>query len=180
MNEYGSFSKDTAKMLDININTLRRWSLELEKQGYTFERNEKDQRIYYKRDIIALRQLQQLIADKIPMINACTTVATSYINKKELEQTIGVHGDESEKGAGSGVQVTVTKEELEQMIERAISKEREAMFKAFETKMNDVIESRDRLLVHQLNQSMEQKRLEIAAAKEEEKKKGFWSKLLGK
>lgn len=177
MNDYGLFSKEVSEVLEINVNTLRRWSIELEKQGYTFERNNKDQRIYYKRDVNAFKQLQYLIGQKVSIVNASKQVASQHINKKELEQTLSVHEEKS-------VQVTLSKEELqtiiEQSVERAIEKEREAMFKAFETKINNVIEQRDRQLVHELNQSMEQKRLEVAASQEEEKKKGFWSRLFGK
>lgn len=177
MNEYGSFSKETAEVLNINTSTLRRWSIELEKHGYVIERNEKDQRIYYKRDIIAFRQLQKMISEKVSMVDACTRLTKEYNNKKELEQTLSVHEEKS-------AQLTFTEQELEALIERsverAIEKERDAMFKAFENKMNDVIETRDRHLVNQLNQSMEQKRLEIAAAKEDEQKKGFWSRLFNK
>lgn len=50
------------------------------------------------------------------------------------------------------------------------------MFKAFEYKMNDVVEKRDRLLTMQLQQSLEEKKLEIAAAKEEEIAKSWLEK----
>ncbi|PFI06562.1 DNA-binding protein, partial [Bacillus cereus] len=49
--EYGYFAQEVAKQLDINTNTLRRWSIELEKMEYIFERNERNQRIYYENDI---------------------------------------------------------------------------------------------------------------------------------
>jgi DNA-binding transcriptional MerR regulator len=184
MNEYGSYSKEVAELLDLNPNTLRRWSIELEKEGYVFERNGKDQRIYYKRDILSLRHLQKLSSERMPIVNACKKVAGEYIKARELEQTLGVQEKEGQNEVESSVQVTLSKEELQSLIEdsveRAVEKEREAMFKAFERKMNDVIENRDRHLVHQLNQSMEQKQLEIAIAKEEQKKKGFWAKFLNK
>ena len=158
----------------LKFGTLRRWSIELEKQGYAFERNEKEQRIYYKRDIVALRQLQKMISEKVSMVNACTKIASKYINNKELEQTLDVHQQKN-------VQIAVSKEELQSMIEQAIEKEREVMFKAFEAKMNDVVEKRDRILTQQLNRSLEERRLEIAAAQEEkETKKPWWSKLFSK
>ena len=185
MNEYGSYSKEVAELLDLNPNTLRRWSIELEKEGYVFERNDKDQRIYYKRDILSLRHLQKLSSERMPISNACKKVAGEYIKARELEQTLGVQEKEGPNEVENSVQVTLSKEELQSLIEdsveRAVEKEREAMFKAFESKMNDVIENRDRHLVHQLNQSMEQKQLEIAAVKEEaDKKKGFWSWIFNK
>ncbi|NEU36176.1 DNA-binding protein, partial [bacterium LRH843] len=52
--------------------------------------------------------------------------------------------------------------------------------RAFEAKMNDVIEKRDRILTHELNRSLEEKRLEIAAASEEESPKSWWQKLFGR
>ena len=44
-NHFGYFAKDVASELEITTSTLRRWSIELEKAGYSFERNEKEQRI---------------------------------------------------------------------------------------------------------------------------------------
>lgn len=170
MNEYGTFSKEVSELLNVNSNTLRRWSIELEKQGYVFERNEKEQRIYYKRDIFALRQLQKMISEKISMVNACTKIASQYINNKELEQTLDVQQQES-------VQIAVSKEELQSLIEQAIEKEREAMFQAFERKMNDVIERRDRQVTLAMQNTMEEKQKEIAATTENPKKKRWWEKL---
>lgn len=74
MEEFGSFSKEIAALLDISPNTLRRWSIDLEKKGYVFERNDKGQRIYYKRDVFALKKLQQLINERVTMENALSIV----------------------------------------------------------------------------------------------------------
>jgi transposase-like protein len=61
MTTYGFFSKEVAIQLEINPNTLRRWSIELEKYGYEFTRNEKDQRIYYDRDLVALTDFKKML-----------------------------------------------------------------------------------------------------------------------
>ena len=61
MTEYGMFAKELSLNLDINTNTLRRWAIELEEQGYEFSRNDKNQRIYYERDILALSDFQKII-----------------------------------------------------------------------------------------------------------------------
>lgn len=183
MDEFGSYAREVAALLDINTNTLRRWAIELEKEGYIFERNDKDQRIYYKRDILALKYLKQLSSEKGPISNAFKKVADQHTRNRTLEETLGVHGNQGNNQGQNSVQISITKEELqsliEQSVEKAVEKEREAMFKAFEAKMDSVIESRDRHLVQQLNQSLEQKKLEIASAAEEEKK-GFWAKLFNK
>ncbi|QWI73205.1 MerR family transcriptional regulator (plasmid) [Bacillus mycoides] len=59
--EYGYFAQEAAKQLDINTNTLRRWSIELEKMDYIFERNERNQRIYYEHDIDVLKQMKEYL-----------------------------------------------------------------------------------------------------------------------
>lgn len=177
MNEYGFFSKDVALKLDINPSTLRQWCLAMEKEGYEFQRNEKEQRIFYNRDINLLFELKNLIEKTRNRDDAIKSVVSRQKSVNNAEKMLGVNENERDN-------ITISKEDLQGLIqesvEKAIEKEREAMFKAFEMKMNDTIEQRDRYLVHKLNESMEQKRLEIAAAQEEKKKKGFWARLFGK
>lgn len=181
-NEFGTLSKEVAIYLDINPNTLRRWSLELEKHGYIFERNNKDQRIYYERDIQTLSELKIILDKGQSMDNATKAVATKYKERKNAEKTLSVIVNNEENNE----QITLSKRDLESMIEstveksvvKAIEQEREAMFKAFELKMDDSIEKRDRILMQSINRTMEEKRLEIAATKEEEKKT-WWQKIFG-
>ncbi|GIN87588.1 hypothetical protein J6TS2_39740 [Heyndrickxia sporothermodurans] len=67
---FGYFSKDVALELEITTSTLRRWSIELEKLGYVFDRNDKEQRIYYERDFKALRELKKLLAHNVSFTDA--------------------------------------------------------------------------------------------------------------
>jgi len=164
----GAFSKETALHLGINPNTLRRWCLELEKEGYEFERNANDQRIFYDRDVIALSEVQKLLVQRQSMEIATKTVAVKYKDKKNAEIMMGV----IEKTSDS---VTLSKTDLEEMLDQAA--ERGANLAL--TKFNSVIEQRDRSLIHQLHESMEQKRLEITAATEEKQKESFLAKLFG-
>lgn len=177
MNEYGYFSKDVALKLDINASTLRQWTLAMEKEGYEFHRNDKNQRIFYDRDINLLFELKNLIEKTRNRENAIKTIVSGQKSVDNAEKMLSVHENERDN-------IIVSKSDLEALIqssvEKAIEKEREAMFKVFEAKMNDTIEQRDRYLVQQLNQSMEQTRLQIAAAQEEEKKKGFFSRLFNR
>ncbi|MBP1944649.1 DNA-binding protein [Cytobacillus luteolus] len=176
MNEYGLFSKDVALKLNINSSTLRQWCLSMEKEGYEFERNDKDQRIFYNRDITVLLDIKNEIEKTRNRDNAIKSIVSREKATNNTEKTLSVNEENRDI-------ITVSKEDLAELIqssvEKAIEKEREAMFKAFEKKLNDTIEHRDRYLVHQLNESMEQKRLEIAAT-QEEKPKGFLSRLFGK
>jgi hypothetical protein len=56
--EYGLFSKDAALKIDVQPGTMRQWCIAIEKEGYKFKRNEKDQRIFYERDIKMLFELK--------------------------------------------------------------------------------------------------------------------------
>ncbi|KFM95683.1 MerR family transcriptional regulator [Bacillus clarus] len=70
--EYGYFAQEVAKQLDINTNTLRRWSIELEKMDYIFERNERNQRIYYENDIDVLKQMKEYLNQNWKLEEAAT------------------------------------------------------------------------------------------------------------
>jgi DNA-binding transcriptional regulator YhcF (GntR family) len=168
MSEYGSFSKEVAISLEINPNTLRRWSLELEKQGYSFSRNEKDQRIYYDRDILTLNDFRKLLEKTQSLENAAKAAVKRASDKVNAEKTLSVIGEESDK-------ITLSKEHLEELIERSVKKaveeEREAMFKIFEHKMNSMIESRDSMLMESIRTAQETKQLLLATKEEQQEQK---------
>ncbi|MFE0507862.1 MerR family transcriptional regulator [Peribacillus butanolivorans] len=167
---FGYFSKDVALELKITTSSLRRWSIDLEKLGYTFERNEKEQRIYYERDFKALRELKKLLANNVAFADAVKAVVSMNLEGKNAVKSPRVFTDE----------IRLSKSELEELIhktvKKAIEEEREIMFQGFEMKMNDAVEKRDRLLTTQMRKNLDEKAFEIAAAKEENKKKWwkFW------
>jgi DNA-binding transcriptional MerR regulator len=173
-NEFGYFAKDVAFELEVTTSTLRRWSIELEKAGYSFERNEKEQRIYFERDFKAFRELKKLLSNSVPFADAIKAVVSMNLENKNASQTPSVYSDD----------IRVSKHELQEIVHKAvkeaIEKEREAMFRAFENKMNDVVERRDRVLTQEMKRSLEERQLEIAAAQEEKKKEKWWSKIFAK
>ena len=179
MNEYGFFSKDVALKLDINASTLRQWCLAMEKEGYEFHRNDKEQRIYYERDINLLFELKNLIEKTRNRDDAIKTVVSRQKTVDNTEKMLSVNENEHDN-------ITVSKSDLEELIqasvEKAIEKEREAMFKAFEMKLNNTIEQRDRKLMESLRESQEERKvlLQLATPQEEEKKKGFFARLFSK
>ncbi|WP_044782859.1 MULTISPECIES: MerR family transcriptional regulator [Bacillus cereus group] len=84
--EYGYFAQEVAKQLDINANTLRRWSIELEKMEYIFERNDRNQRIYYLKDINVLKQMKYYLKQNWRLEEAATLVSDECetINSSEF------------------------------------------------------------------------------------------------
>ena len=162
MTEYGMFAKELSLNLDINTNTLRRWAIELEEQGYEFSRNDKNQRVYYERDILALSDFQKIIEKTQSLENTAKAVVTKVNDKKNAEKMLGVIEDSKDK-------IVFSKEELDDLINRVADEAVERAAEHLSRKFMDVIEQRDRKLINNLTQTMEQKQLEVAAALEEEK-----------
>lgn len=59
--DFGFFAKIVAEKIGIGKDTLRTWSLKLEAEGVEFERNERNQRIYYQKDVIMLENMKELV-----------------------------------------------------------------------------------------------------------------------
>ncbi|PEZ05294.1 DNA-binding protein [Bacillus sp. AFS018417] len=89
--EYGYFAQEVAKQLDINTNTLRRWSIELEKMDYIFDRNERKQRIYYEKDIDILKQMKEYLNQNWKLEEAATR--SIDITEENAKETDSVHGE---------------------------------------------------------------------------------------
>ncbi|CAM3305374.1 DNA-binding protein [Filibacter tadaridae] len=162
MAEYGMFAKELALNLDINTNTLRRWAIELEGQGYGFSRNDKNQRIYYQHDILALSDFQKII-EKTQSLEITAKAVVSKVNdKKNAEMMLGVIEESKDK-------IVFSKEELDDLINRVASEAVERAAEHLSKKFLDIIEQRDRKLIHDLTETMEQKQLGVAATLEEER-----------
>lgn len=143
INEFGYFSKEVATELDITTSTLRRWSIELEKAGYYFERNDNNQRIYYERDFRAFRELKNLLSNNVPFVDAIKAVSAMNFDNKTNTKTPSVSYD-----------IRLSRRDLEDIVTKVIEKERSYMLEVFEEKLKNEIEIRDRLLLKRLNQSL--------------------------
>lgn len=91
MNDFGYYAKTVAEDINISPNTLRRWSIELEKHGYQIERNDKNNRIYYERDYRAFRELKKLLDAGVSMESATLTIANSFKSNDNALITSDVH-----------------------------------------------------------------------------------------
>lgn len=163
--ELGYFSKDLALELEITTSTLRRWSIALEKNGYIFERNEKEQRVYYNRDFKALRELKFLLSNSIPFDNAIKVVRSMDFENENPQKTPSVYNE----------MIRLSKNELQSIIQSALEQEREIILAAMDEKLNNKIEQRDRALVHQLKETLTEKQLEL-----QQTKTGFFKKLFSR
>ncbi len=124
MEDYGYFAQYVAKELDINTNTLRRWSLELEKLDYNFERNERNQRIYYEKDMSVFKKMKEYLDQNWRLEEAATksrdvaTIEEKEEIKKEIEtanaeKTASVHDE-----MNTSITIRERSEELEKFQEK--------------------------------------------------------------
>ncbi|WP_220775417.1 DUF3967 domain-containing protein [Bacillus sp. BML-BC060] len=181
--QFGAFSKEVSLHLDINPNTLRRWASEMEKRGYKFERNDKNNRIFYDRDILALSDLKRMI-DKTQSIEVATNaVVKQHTDRMRAEKVISTLQE-------SSGQITFTKDELEEYTKNIIqqtAKETAVAIKEQLTeeitgqvvhKLQQVEEQRDRRLMQSIRTTLDEKRLQIESAATKEKE-SFWSRFFG-
>lgn len=162
------WAKDIAELLDISTSNLRRWSIDLENEGYSFYRDEHHRRAYLEKDIMPLKKLKEFLANNMSKNDAIKAVVSMFPSDNNDVITVPVIEHE----------MRLSKLELQKIVQEAVKEaveeEREAMFKAFEHKINDTIEKRDRLLTQHLQATLEERRLEIASAAEEKKWWQFW------
>lgn len=163
------WAKDIAELLDISTSNLRRWSIDLENEGYSFYRDEHHRRAYLEKDIMPLKKLKEFLANNMSKNDAVKAVVSMFPTDDNGVITIPVIKDE----------VRLSRLELQEIVQEAVreavEEEREAMFKFFEHKMNDTFETRDRILTQQLQLTLEERKLEIAAA-QDKKWWRFWEK----
>ncbi len=181
--EYGYFAKDVAADLEVTTSTLRRWSIELEKAGYKFERNEKDQRIYYERDFKAFRELRKLINNNVVLVDAIKAIVSMDVEGLNASQTPGVYREETR----------LTKQLLEELLDAKINK---AIQQAFEegrrqgqkeikdtiNKMEQRSKERDDNLMSVIRSIQEEKEevKQLIAVSQEQEKKTFWQRFFSR
>ncbi|KAB2477763.1 MerR family transcriptional regulator [Bacillus cereus] len=81
--DFGMFAGQVSEVLGINANTLRAWSLELEKADYAFERNKQKQRIYYKKDVQLLNEMKNMMAENMMKIQDAITICMSAVSSED-------------------------------------------------------------------------------------------------
>lgn len=102
--DFGFFSKIVATKVGIGKDTLRTWSLKLEAEGVEFERNERNQRIYYQKDVIMLDNMKELVGLGHPLNEVAKIVAEKFSSgaymaphkEKNAENTLAVSHTENE------------------------------------------------------------------------------------
>lgn len=181
--QFGAFSKEVSLHLEINSNTLRRWALAMEKEGYEFERNDKKNRIFYDRDILALSDLKRLLEKTQSIEVAVKAVVKQHRDRMSAEKVIATLQENSG-------QISFTKDELEAYTKRIVQDTANATATAIREQLTEEItgqviqklhqaeEQRDRRLLQSIRTILDEKRIAIETAATTQKE-SFWSRLFG-
>lgn len=157
------WANDIAELLDVSTSSLRKWSIDLEKGGYRFYRDEHNRRAYMEKDIMPLKKLKEFLKNKMSMDDAVNAVVSMFSQDEYRSMTIPVNDDEQRLSMRHF-------NELKELIlndQQERQREKEEMMEYFK--------NRDELLTTSLRQLMEQKK-ELAAAAEKKKWWKFWNK----
>ncbi|MFL7944495.1 MerR family transcriptional regulator [Priestia megaterium] len=192
-------TKQVADNLSVSTSALRKWCLMLEDAEYRFERNEKNNRVFYDHDMLALRHLKKLTQDDGKSLENAIK-AVSDMGRARQDVT-GSDSEKSEQEAAVSPDVLKRYEDKIDMLEDKLDKlldyieKQDARFDAQERfnreliselknqqgYINESLNTRDQQLVAAMKEAQEAKRLAAASAEEkEESRKGFFARLLGK
>lgn len=93
-NEKAYWNKDVARILGIGESTVRKWCLELEKNGYTFIRGHKDSRAFLQHDLNALSYFKDLTkVGSYTLEQAAEHVVARFNDRRDSDITGSVPDD---------------------------------------------------------------------------------------
>lgn len=195
MNSVDSFeraysTKEIADTLSIGDSTLRKWSIALEKNGYSFSKNDQGYRLYLERDIMILRQFKTLVKEaNMPLETAGKVIADRHKAQSFAMGTGVALQTENVENTRSD---SVPTEQIQEIVER-LEKQEEFNMQLVDMlkKQNDMIleqqkyiseklDKRDQQLMEAIRESQETKKLileqteHVAAAHEKEPKRGLF------
>jgi DNA-binding transcriptional MerR regulator len=196
------FTKDVASNLDIKTSTLRKYCLLLENAGYKFERNEKDQRIFYDEDLVTLRRLKEYTTEKgmkldeaVKEVVARAEKATEMLEDKSVskevpdiarynafenrqDQLLVYIQKQDEYIKKQDERIEVMEHFIREVITRFDQRDEQWMRENQELKVEikKLHEKTDQRFMETLRQVQEEKQamLELAASKEEKPKRKWW------
>ena len=161
--EKAYWNNEVAERLGMGKSTLRRWCLELEKQGYTFTKGEQDSRAFLEQDVLLLEKIKKLQSEGSKLENAIKQV----LSEKEQVPLTPVNTPRSPE-----LDFSTEREQLKQELLQEIKQE----LLGTEQRILGRLEERDQLLMQYVREVQETKRL-VAATEE---KKSWFAKLFGK
>lgn len=169
--------REISTLLGIKESTLRKYALILKDAGYHFHVNEKGQRWYYNRDVIVFKKLIQIKQSPDMTLEQAANAVISWFNQSNMSLSIT---NKSPKDKRYDNDIKTMKETIEH--QNTLLQELMKKMDQQQKYIDQRLEERDQKLIESLRQSQEERKalLQIAAAYEEEQKKGFFARLFGK
>jgi len=167
------WSKDIAMQLEISTSTLRKWSLALEREGYTFIRDENERRAYIFSDLDVFKQVQKLIHNGNSVEDASKAVAVRHLSDSKERRTLAVRPENQDEERSSLAYIELMKEqqELKKNMEsfmESISKQHHLLHQELANQRDYIEESlkrRDEQLLMALHEMAEQRKQAAVAKK---------------
>ena len=159
--EKAYWNNEVAERLEMGKSTLRRWCLELEKQGYTFTKGEQDSRAFLEQDVLLLEKIKKLQSEGSKLENAIKQV----LSEREQLPLTPVDTPRSPE-----LDFSTEREKLKQELLQEIKQE----LLGTEQRILERLEERDQLLMQHFREVQETKRL--VAATQQKKWWNFWSR----
>src|SRR5690625_337807 len=161
---------DIASLLKVKESTLRKYSLLLENEGYSFQRNSQNQRWYSDNDVIALRKLVTLKNNGDMNLKECASAVYLWLKGDSVTQSLTVADNATERYADDITELRELIYKQTEMIghlSNQIDKKKNYI--------DDRLNKHDEILMKSLRESLETKKL--IAAKEN---KSFLKRLFNK
>jgi DNA-binding transcriptional MerR regulator len=185
MNVY--YTKHVADNLGISTSTLRKWSLLLEHEdggNYQFERNDKNERMFFDYDILALRHLMKLTQeDGVTLQNAVKSVGSSARSRREISGDVAISLKQDRTNHDNKLdQLLMIVESQGEQLDKLERFNRELLGKLDDQNKNigEFVTKTDQQIMNLKSDTLERRqRIAIAMDKKEDKQKGLMAKLFG-
>ncbi len=201
------WTREVGEILDIKEGTVRKYARLMESNGYTFHRNENEQRGFFERDVMVMKRIQALSKTKGVTLEDAVRAVLNDLPEKSTElvtQTVtalpdevlrhmmryevmfnsiqDLHNDLQELH-NDNEELKKDRQELKrdnQELKELVSNVTEQV-KQQKDYIEESIKRRDEALTQLMREIQEEKQKEIEKEKEKEaeKKKGFWARLFG-
>jgi hypothetical protein len=172
-----------AKIIGVAASTVKKYYLLFEQEGYKFKRSQDGHVLFSTHDVDLFKKLiilknqpgmtvskavKEIVKSEVMTVTSDTTDITLDIT--DITNVMTVMSD----------QVATVMTEMSQL--KQMIKEQNEIIKNQQKYIDERLEQRDRKLIESLRESQEERKtlLQLAAAQEEGKKKGFFARLFSK
>lgn len=187
MGEYGVFASEVCRQLELNANTLRKWCIALEERDYHFERDKRNQRIYYSKDIVLLGRMKELSSEGSRNKSETLEILFSEMENGQITQSVpdieNVPVPVNERSGDFPSETNLVLSKMNNLEERIIAQQQQILIQNTELTKLFLEERKEKNeLKEQLSDLQEKmnEMLEIVHQQTEEKSKSIFQKLFSK